>query len=147
MRCIPNKRNKRGHGFRLLNGSFSRYCVKMALIWPSFCRPNHLHNVKEIVNYLTTEIQGTWSKVVFDNFYNSHSICTDLLRRGLYCLGTVKYNMTRSFICIAKKQSALGFVRNQKVFFFALMTNFWPFFAFMRLPMNLLSCYWLIPRI
>ena len=32
----PGKRHKRGHAFRMLNCSFSRYCVKFSIIRPSY---------------------------------------------------------------------------------------------------------------
>ena len=118
MQFIPNKKDKRGHGFRMLNGSFSRYCVKFSLIWPSYCRPIQLRKVKGIIDFFTLEIQGTWSKLVFDNFYNSHDVCLELLQKGLYCLGTVKYHYMRSMIAIPKTLPSRNFVRNQKVLTF-----------------------------
>ena len=70
----PSKRHKRGHAFRMLNGSSTRYCYKFSLIWPSYCRPIELRKIDAILNFLTHEIQNTFSKVIFDNFYTSFKL-------------------------------------------------------------------------
>ena len=57
----PSKRHKRGHAFRMLNGSSTRYCYKFSLIWPSYCRPIELRKIDAILNFLTHEIQNTFS--------------------------------------------------------------------------------------
>ena len=87
------KSDKRGNQFYVMSDVFSRYCVKLTILWPGFCRPAEIRTINGLLDFLCDEIRGTFSKVVFDNYYMSPKTAEHMITKGLY--NFVHVNRTR----------------------------------------------------
>ena len=92
----PGKKHKRGVLFYSTNCSYSKFCLKLQVLYPSGQKKPQFRTVIGLVEFLTQELWNTNTLLVTDRWYSSIDNCLKMYSHGMYMLTTGSFTKIKN---------------------------------------------------